>query len=203
MSGIPSGFMQDAQGRLVPEKAVAEIDKDRDALVREIVAKATELQQALAAFKASAMADVTAFVQLAGEKYEAKLGGLKGNLSLMTFDGHYRLQIAVADRIVFDERLQVAKALIDTCIHKWTAGSGTEIRALVEHAFQTDKEGKINTGRILGLTRLSIDDEEWQNAMQAIRDSIQVTGSTRYMRLYQRIGEGDRYTQIPLDLASV
>lgn len=97
----------------------------------------------------------------------------------------------------------MAKELIDHCIHEWTAGSSSEVQALVEHAFQTDKEGKISTARVLGLRSLNIKSEKWQNAMQAIMDSIQVTGSKSYLRFYERQGEDGPYRQIPLDVAAL
>ena len=51
--------------------------------------------------------------------------------------------------------------------------------------------------------RLEINDDEWKRAMDAIRDSIQTTGTAIYVRVYERIGDSDQYKAIPLDLASV
>jgi len=59
------------------------------------------------------MDDVGAFIQLSAEKYEVKVGGNKGNVSLLSFDGRYKIVRQVAENITFDERLQAAKALID------------------------------------------------------------------------------------------
>ena len=196
-------YMTDAQGRLVPVEAVSDYDQVRDALVREIIASARVLQQQMAAWKAKTQADIDAFVALAGERYEVKLGGRKGNVTLSSFDGALNVKVAISDRINFDERIQVAKALVDGCIHEWTTGSRVELKALVEHAFQTDKQGQINLGRVISLTRLAIDDEKWLRAMQAIRDSMQVTGSATYLRLYEREGQSDRYQQVALDLAAL
>lgn len=199
----PKGYMEDAQGRLVPEHLVAEVDKHRDEVVREIVAKARELSEALARFKGGTLADINAFIELSAERYEAKLGGHKGNVTLTSYDGRYKVRRDISENIVFDERLQAAKALIDECIHEWAQGSRAEIQALVEDAFNVDKEGKINTARILGLRRLNITDERWQQAMQAISDSIQVSGTKTYVRIYERVGESNHYRAIPLDVAAV
>nr|PRK21838.1 hypothetical protein BV206_01488 [Haemophilus influenzae] len=64
-----------------------------------------------------------------------------------------------------------------------------------------DKEGNLNTSRILGLRRVDIQDERWQNAMQAISESVQVVSSKAYVRLYERVGESDQYVPIALDVA--
>lgn len=203
MSAIPKGYRVNAQGHLVPEESIADIDKDRDALVAEIFAAAEKLQAAMRDFKQRSMGDVEAFVELAAEKYEAKLGGVKGNISLLSFDGSRKVQIAIGDDLHFDERLAVAKALVDECIHEWAADSRPEIKTLVEHAFQTDKEGKISTGRVLGLTRLAIDHPKWKRAMEAIRDSLQVISTKSYIRLYVREAQDQKFRQMPLDLAGI
>lgn len=200
---IPEGYMQDAKGALWPKDTVREIDLVRDELVREIVARAKEQSEQLAKFKAGVFGDIEAFVQLSGEKYGVKMGGAKGNVSLLSFDGRYKLQRAVAESLAFDERLQIAKELIDQCIHEWSTGSRAEIRALVNDSFQVDKEGRVNAARILSLRRLDITDEKWGKAMQAISESIQVAGSKTYFRVYERVGDTDQYRPISLDIAAV
>lgn len=200
---IPEGYMQDAKGALWPKDTVREIDLLRDDLVREIVSRAKAQSEALAQFKAGVFGDIESFIQLSGEKYGVKMGGIKGNVSLLTFDGRYKVQRAVAESLAFDERLQVAKELIDQCIHEWSQGSRSEIRALINDAFQVDKEGRVNSARILSLRRLDIADEKWNKAMQAIGESIQVAGSKTYFRVYERVGDTDQYRPISLDIAAV
>lgn len=198
----PAGYMTDAQGRLVPVEMVKEIDLERDALVREIVERALGLSKRLAEFKTQAMGDIGAFVELSAEKYGARVGGSKGNVQISTFDGEYKVRRDIAETLQFDERLQAAKALIDECLHEWTEGAGPEIRMLINDAFQVDKQGNINTNRVLGLRRLAITHTKWQQAMQAISDSLQVSGSKAYLRIYKRQHDGS-YRQVNLDLASL
>jgi len=195
--------MQDAKGALWPVEHVSEIDMTRDELVHEIVARARAQSEALAKFKAGVFGDIEAFIQLSGEKYGVAMGGKKGNVSLLSFDGRFKVQRAVSESLAFDERLQVAKELVNECIHLWSEGSRSEIRALINDAFQVDKEGMVNVARILGLRRLDIKDEKWQLAMKAIGESIQVAGSKTYFRVYERVGQTDKYQPISLDIAAV
>ncbi len=199
---IPPGFRENAQGHLVPESMIPPVDKMRDELVIELVKKASAVNKALSDFRAAAMRDADAFVRLSAEQYGTQLGGKKGNVTLHSFDGRYKVQIAVSENIQFDERLKAAKALIDGCINAWSEGSRDEIKVLVQDAFQTDKEGKISTNRVLGLRRLNITDERWQAAMKAIGESVQIVGSKEYIRFYERIGQ-DKYEPISLDIASI
>lgn len=200
---IPEGFLSDAKGRLVPLSLIQPIDRIRDELVQTLANKAKQTSQDLAAFKAYVFAEIYSFVSLSSEQYGVSVGGKKGNLTLYSFDGAYKVQIAIGDRMVFDERLQAAKQLVDECITEWAQGSRDEIKMLVQDAFQTDKEGKINTGRVLALRRLDIKDDKWQMAMKAIGESLQVVGSKEYVRFYERIGNTDQYKPISLDVAAV
>lgn len=195
-------FMKDSQGRLVPIDMVSDLDKLRDQTVRSIAMKVYAERDVLAKLKEQLNDELGAFLTLSSEQYGKTFGGKKGNVTLMTFDGSFKLIFAVNEKIVFDERLQVAKEIIDDCINRWSDGARSEIRALVNDAFYVDKSGKINTARILGLRRLDIKDPDWQKAMKAITDSIQVSGSKQYLRIYER-GQDGEYHQVPLDVAAL
>lgn len=197
------GYRENALGHLVPVDQIQPIDLARDELVVEKARKIKAMQEELKRLKAEIMGDVEAFISMSAEQYGVLIGGQKGNVTLISFDGRFKLRRQISENLSFDERLQAAKALIDECIKDWTQGSRTELQALVNDAFQVDKEGRINTGRILGLRRLKIEDDRWLRAMDAISDSLQVTGTTAYVRLYERQGMTDRYVSVPLDMAVV
>lgn len=199
---IPTGYRQDSRGRLVAEQLIKPIDQARDELVLELVSKAKVLNSLLKEFKTGAFNDITAFVQLSAEQYRASIGGKKGNVTLMSFDGQYMVRRQIQETIRFDERLQAAKTLIDECLAEWVEGARDELRALINDAFRVDQEGNIRTGQVLGLRRLEITDERWQRAMQAIGDAVQVVGSKAYVRVYERDQDG-QYQPITLDMAGV
>lgn len=200
---VPAGYLRNASGHLVPEDQVREQDKLRDELVRETVAQAQQIHAALKRFKTQALSDIDDLIQIAAERYDTHVGGRKGNVSLSSYDGRYKLQRHVADRIEFGEELEAAKALINECIDRWSEGANPHIRALVDRAFRTDTKGQIKTAAVLELLRLDIDDAGWQRAMDALKDSIQSTGTAVYVRVYERVGDSDQYRAIPLDLAAV
>lgn len=200
---IPEGYRQNAQGHLIPEAMIKPIDMARDELVQSIVQHAQKVSNNLAQFKAAVFGDIEAFIDLSAEQYGAKLGGKKGNVSLVSFDGRYKIQRAVQESIAFDERLQAARALIDECLRDWTEGARPEVVTLVNDAFRTDTKGEIRTARVLALRRLEITDERWQRAMQAIGDACMVVGSKSYIRVYERVGDTAEYRPISLDIAGV
>jgi len=194
--------MANSQGMLVPEELVKDIDKLRDQTVRRIADEAVRMKGILEQFKGRIRDDIQSFVEKSAGEYGVKWGGRKGNIALSTYDGRYRLLVQMNDNVTFDERLQVARELIGKCIERWSAGARSEIRVLVNDAFQVDKAGKVSTARVLGLRRLDIQDKDWQRAMAAITDSVQVTGTKQYLRIYERDAKGE-YQMIPLDVAAL
>ena len=200
---IPAGYWQDASGSLIPESKLKDIDKLRHQVVTDLCLMAEKSRDGLADFKARAMQEVAALVSTSMEQYGVKAGGEKGNVTLISFDGRYKLVRSMQDKLTFGEQLMAAKALIDECVHEWAQGANDNIKALVNHAFQTDKEGKINTGRVLGLRRLEIRDAKWQSAMQAIADSMQTASTKPYVRFYKRNDTTGEYQPISLDVAAV
>lgn len=202
-STIPAGYWQDANGNLTPESKVKPIDKLRTELVIELCEKAKIQRDGLVEFKLTAMSEVGAFVDTSVEQYGVKSGGRKGNVTLTSYDGQYKVIRHMQDKIVFGEQLAAAKALIDECVHEWAENANDNIKALVNHAFQTDNAGEINTGRVLSLRQLDITDSKWLAAMQAIADSMKTASTKPYLRLYERNDATGEYEAISLDLAAV
>ncbi|SMF85863.1 Protein of unknown function [Tistlia consotensis] len=200
---IPAGFMQDAEGRLVPESVVKPEHKQEDRLVRELIEEALGVSGQLAAFRQRSYQDIQAHLQLVAEQYGVTHGGKKGNVSLTSYDGTLRVQIAVGEFIDFGPELQVAKQLIDECLTNWSDKAPDELKAIVTDAFKVNKEGKLDKDRILGLRRFKFEDGRWQRAMQAISDSVRVTRSKEYIRFYRRPSPDQDFVQIPLALANV
>lgn len=203
MTQVPEGMKVDSIGRHVPIESIRKIDLLRDDLVMDIVAKAKATRDELIKRKAEIYGDIESFVELSLEQFKAKLGGKKGNVTLTSFDGKYKIIKANADNVVFDERLLAAKCLIDECLAEWSKGAHPGLVTIVNDAFRTDQQGELRTNRILALRRHDIDDIRWKNAMEAIGEAMQVVGSKTYIRVYERIGNTENYKQIPLDIAAV
>lgn len=199
---VPDGYMENASGHLVPLSKVREHDKLRHDTASSLAAEALDIEQRLIAFKRRALGDIADLVQIAAERYDVQIGGDKGNLSIYTYDGRYRIERAYADQIRFTEEVEAARQLINQCIERWSEGADARIRVLVDRAFRTDKRGNMRTNAILELLRLEIEDDEWQRAMTALKDSIEVAGKAVYIRVYERVDD-DQYRPVTLNLAAV
>ncbi|GAB0119452.1 DUF3164 family protein [Acidisoma sp. 7E03] len=199
----PTGYLQDSQGRLVPLDAVKPQHLLEDELVREVIEHAEGLSRALHVFREETAERVKAYVEILAQQYGAARGGQKGNITLSSYNGLMRLQIAIGDSLTFGPELQIAKGLIDECLRDWTEGSRKEVRTLIEDVFQVGKAGKLNVDRILGLRKLDIADDRWKRAMDAISEAVRVQSSKEYVRLYKRSAPDKDFVQIPLDVARV
>lgn len=194
-------FMRDAGGRLVPLEVVKPQHKLEDQTVRTIIGFADALSAQIARFRGHTFDDVTSFVDLLAGQYNTARGGRKGNVTLTSYDGLLKVQVQVQDQLTFGPELEVAKGLVDHCINQWAEGTDPKIRALVEHAFQVDKEGRINRAALFALRRLDIDDTNWREAMKAIGDAIRIIGSKEYVRFYRRSSNRAPWQPITVDLA--
>ncbi|WP_435640310.1 DUF3164 family protein [Micavibrio aeruginosavorus] len=196
-------YMTNAEGHLVPSALVKPQDKLTNQLVMSLLGTATSMRDAIKAFKNLAFNDVDALLNLLAEKYGAKMGGKKGNVTITSFDGKFKVEVSINDFIQFGPELQIAKSLIDECIHEWSGGANDNIKALIFDAFKVDKNNRLNADRILGLRRLNITDDKWKSAMDAITDSIRVSKSKRYIRFYHRPTAESDWEAIKLDIAGV
>jgi hypothetical protein len=209
MSEQPKEMMINSQGHHVPIDLVKPEDIMKHEVAVRMVAKAKEVQALMAELKELTFSEVFAAKALIMEKYNAKVGGQKGNITIGSYDGKQAVKISVQEQIHFGPELEAAKSLIDECIEEWSEGGNQNIRALVEHAFQVNKEGSIDTGRVLGLRGVNMKsdtgevDPNWERAMEAIADAVKVKSTASYARFYEENPLSGKLETISLDFAKL
>jgi len=194
-------YMGDGKGGWQPIETIKAQHLLEDETVRKIVSFALPLSEQGSRFKQHTFDDIGDFEAILSQEYGAKVGGRKGNKTLMTVDGLLKVQVAVSDRVDFGPEMQVAKELFDECLNEWSADARAELRGLVTDAFSTDKEGKINRALVFMLLRRESEDPRWKRGQDAIRDAMRVVGSTIYVRSYQRATHDAPWEAITIDLA--
>lgn len=191
------------QGHLVPVANIKQIDLLRDEVVQDIAAEAEAIHASLKAFKNKAFRDLEALQQTSLERYGVKVGGDKGHMNLLSFNGKYKVQRSAAPRLEFTEGIHAAKVLIDELLMEWSKVSHANLAKIVSAKFRVDESGRYNVRDILSLqNEVEIDDDRWHTAMKAINDSIKVVGSASYIRVYKRNEHGG-YDPLTLDLATI
>jgi len=202
--GIPEGHRMDGKGRLVPERAIRAQEQLEDEMVRKVMTHATVLANQVRRFRAHTLADIGDFLDLLRQQYGVTPRGArgKGNMTFMTFDGLMKVQVQIADQLVFGPELRIAREAFAICIAEWGQGARAEMRAIVDQAFEADKEGNINREAVFRLLRLDFDHPQWKAGQDAIRDSIRIVGSKSYFRFYTRENHDAPWQAVPIDLAA-
>jgi hypothetical protein len=178
------GNWLDTRGTPVPPKYIDPIDKKRDDVVTKVVAEALKLEKTMKKSKTAVLKLVNSYLDLLGK--EAGKDDWKGNLTLRDFSGVSALEISISDLIRFDERLQMAKTIIDELVLVWGKSSRPELVTIIQQAFNVDKSGRINQAMVLRLLKLKINDPKWEEAIHLIRESIQVVDSRKTMTIKLR-----------------
>jgi len=191
-------YRQNALGHLVPEDKIDKTDKKRDDLVCELIPEAETAAAAMRDFKASAMKRIQDFADFVALKCKAPIGGVKGNITLTSYDGSLRVIRAVDEFISFNEKMTAARAIILDYIANLTKGADTDLAEIVSRAFETNKDGHLATARILALRAYNVKHPEWRRAMDLISQSIVVQSTGHYIRFYKKDGNG-KWQQIPME----
>lgn len=92
--------------------------------------------------------------------------------------------------------------IIDECLKAWSVGADEKLLTLITDAFDVDKEGKLNTGHIISLRQLNIQDELWQQAMETLNKALVVSVISGYINFNEQDEKG-KMANIPLDIAGV
>lgn len=194
--------MRTGTGALVPVETIPALKKIRDEMVRREFGFAIAISEQITRFRSHTMANLGAFDALMAQEYNVIVGGDKGNRTYTSFDGLWKIEVRVQDRLAFDAGMQAAKALFDECLREWAEGTRAEMRSIVTNAFDTDKEGQINRTNIFILLGTDSDDPRWQEGQRAIREAMYVIGSKEYLRFSFRDSCRDRWRTLTIDLAS-
>lgn len=196
-------YMGDGRGGWQPLETIKPQHMLEDETVRKIVSYGLPLSEQVKRFKAHTFDDIGAFEAILAQEYDARIGGKKGNKTLMSVDQLYKVEVRVSDRIDFGPELQTAKQLFDECLNEWSAEARAELRGLVTDAFNTDKQGQINRALIFMLLRRDSTDPRWKRGQDAIRDAMRTVGSKTYVRCWHRAAHDVPWEPITIDLAKV
>lgn len=198
---IPEGYLEDAQGRLVPLANVPPHEVQRDAMVRELVARVEAAQALLAVIKRDLLGDVAAHIQLVAEKYGVTITGRNGSVTLTSYDGRMKIERSVDDRIEVGEQIHAAEELIRQILDEIADPTA---KAIVDRAFRRNrKTGELSVSRLIDLVSVEIDDDRWRRAVSAIRDALRTTGTVTYFRAYRRDEPNQPWRQIALDFSTI
>lgn len=194
-------YMGDGQGGFQPIENIKPQHLIEDEVVRKILGFAIPLSEQITRFKEHTFDDIGAHEAILAQEYGAKLGGKKGNKTLQTVDGLFRVKVRISDHLEFGPELQTAKALFDELLNEWSEGSQPELRALIVDAFKTDQAGNISRGEIFRLLRVPTENPRFAEAQRATRDAMRIVGSKMYLTCHRRTSYDAPWEHVTISLA--
>ncbi len=174
-------------GYEVPIRYIDKDDQNRDKLVTEVFSDVDKLVSDLTSFKSKLAKMVDDYLDSLAHKHNEKW---KGNAVIMDFAEKHRIDVSISDKISFDNKLQIAKAKIDSYLKGLVKKSGKEIGVLVIKAFRVDKKGNVDVKQILSLRTYGIEHPEWQEAMDLISEAIRIDSTKRYFNFKEKQEDG-------------
>lgn len=173
-------------------------------VAEELVRNAHALRDMLQEQKFDFYNNVDAYTDLLMEHYGARLGGSRSGLTIENFASTKKVVVSSADRLQLTAAMEAAKAIVSEIVDDLAQGSSDDLRAILASAFDRDeKTGRISIERVLALRRLNLSHPKWPQAQDAIGDAIQVAGSKRYIRFYERARPADEWQQINLNFSNL
>lgn len=202
---MEENYRVNAKGERVHVDLIRGDEKMKDELVNHLIGEAVAFSGIMREFKQKAEQEIERYFAALMDKYglNPKAKSKRGNITLENFSGTAKVQIAVSDKLTFDEKIQLAKMKFDEYFEQVTEGSSEEIKLLITKAFDVDKEGNVDVKKILELRSYNIQHPKWAEAVALIEESKRVVSSKSYIRFYKREDTSKPYEHISLDMASV
>lgn len=179
-------WWKDGAGIDLHESYVYPKERARHKLVHSLGIDALKLHEQLEKIKADFWERISGYLENTGLSLESDASNIP---PMYSFDGLFKMEIDEQERSAFTEGLALAKRLVDECIRKWSKDSRPELFQIVQGAFSVDKKGELSVAKVRALLKYDIADEDWQNAMDALRKSFVASTSKRYLRFYVRNAE--------------
>jgi hypothetical protein len=192
----------DDEGVTIPRDRLKKSEKITDQNLAAICKQALAIQNKLIAFKQEVEERVQKIIDQRLKELESSKE-TKGNVTIYSFDRSFRLEVAISERIEFDDLgIQAAKEKLDEFLNASIEGDQM-VKELVLSAF-TKSRGKLDTKKVLSLLKYrdKVSDPRFSKALDLIEDSIRKPHSKKYQRFAIRDENGE-YQNIDLNYASV
>lgn len=193
------------RGEQVHPDLIPHGEKLKTELVKKIIGRAEKGVIIMERFKKYVTDEIGDYMEMMREKYglDPMRNSPKGNLTIETYDGLMKVQIAVQQHIDFDEKLVLAKEKIDEYLKEITAEASADVQTLITKVFDVDKKGNVNAKMVLSLKTYKITHPKWVEAMAIIDEAVEIVGSKSYIRFFKRNSVDEKWDNISLDFAAI
>jgi len=195
---------QDEQGTRIPLNRITPTEKLHERSSAKLLKGAQAINKQLAVFK-------TEMQKLSAEAYESFMASkgvdkeTKGNYTWFNFNRSIKIEVAISERIEFDDlTINAAKVKLDEFLNINITSKNEFVKQLVMDAFETKRNKQLDVKKVLGLTshKSRINDPLFSEAVDLITSAIRRPESKTYFRIWLRDEDG-KYNNIDLNLSSI
>lgn len=198
------GTWIDESGVAIPYNRTTRAERIMEKNAAKILKEAEKLHERLASFKETVR-------ELCQEAYDAFMAEkevqkeTKGNFTWYNFNRTIKIEVSINERIEFDDlTIEAAKAKFDEFLEDNITSKNAFAKQMVIDAFETQRNNKLDTKRVLQLTRYEkkINDPLFSEAVDLINQAIRRPDSKTYFRVW-KMDEAGKYQNIDLNFSSI
>lgn len=196
-------FWLDEAGNKIPYNRTTKLERSMEHKSAKLLKDAKDLSDRMAAFKQD-IAQVCNDVYMAFMAEKEVKPTTKGNFTWYNFDRSIKVEVAINERITFDElQISAAREKLDQFLTENMDGKVEFIKELVIDAFKTSR-GQLDAKKIMSLLkyRSKIKQALYQSAMADIESAIRRPASKAYYRIFERTTEGN-YKLVELNFSTL
>lgn len=200
---VKDGLWKDETGRDIPIDYISKTVRLKERGAWKIYKEAVRINHDLSFFKSEVN-------KLCDEVYEAIMKEMnvntdsKGNFTWFNFDRSIKIEVAISERIEFDDlTIKACKEKLNEFLDKNLDSKSEFVKDLVTDAFSTSR-GKLDTKKVMSLIkyRTKITHPLFQDAINLISEAIRRPDSKKYFRVFYRIQNGS-YELLDLNFSSI
>lgn len=195
---VPEGYTRNQKGHLIPDVQIEEKELLENALINEshclmaAMAVAADMVRLHIHGEAEALCSMR-IVDAGG----SELGAQDiGKVTLRNMDGTRQVQIDRRATMSLSAEAHAAKELVMECIKRRSGNVDKLLLALVDAAWKTNEVGDISVSKVSALFAVPCRDDDWLEAMDAIKAAMVGNGVKTYTRLYRRPSANDKWVLI-------
>lgn len=193
----------DEKGTPVPYNRTTALERLTERQTNRLLQKSLGLNESLVKFKHEVAEICREIYDKAMEENATAKDG-KGNFTCFNFDRSIKVEVAISERIEFDDlKIQSCRQELKTYIEKNVKSADDFGQQLIDDAFTTTK-GKLDAKKVMSLLRYrpKIKDTHFQRALDLLEESVRRPSSKTYFRIFAKDSEG-KYQLIDLNFSSL
>jgi len=197
------GEWENRNGKPIDPKLIPIQYKRRDKTVEDIFEMVFGLSGKLGTTKSNIIKRIHKYLEYQAKRNKVEPKDISGNIQLSNYNNTMQVNLSRNDTISFDENLNLAKALIDKCLKKWSKSARSELRSIITDAFNIDRKGRVNIYSILKLKQIQSRDKDWKAAMDLINKAQNIVGSKQYLQFRMRNDVKEEWQSLSLNFSSI